>query len=69
MILVDGYWDGMLSRTTNILGGGGCKASERLCDGRWEKSSCKRVQAGARAHDECTMDVRRTRVRQCVEGM
>jgi len=25
MILVDGYRDGMLSRTTTILGGGGCK--------------------------------------------
>jgi len=25
MILVDGYQDGMLSRTTMISGGGGCK--------------------------------------------
>jgi len=28
MILVDGYQDDMLSRTTTILGGGGCKDLE-----------------------------------------
>jgi len=48
MILMDGYRDGMLSRTTMISGAGGCKASEQWCDGPWAKSPCTRARAGAR---------------------
>ena len=31
LILVDGYQDGMLSRTTMASGGGGCKDLQSLC--------------------------------------
>ena len=48
MILVDGYWDGMLSRTTIISSGGGCKAFEGLV--RRAPASNARERARGRVH-------------------
>ena len=70
MILVDGYRDGMLSRTTMILGGGGCKVlghthgwalGERGCasaddSGCTRSQTCWAARGWARSADElrCT---------------
>jgi len=51
MILVDGYRDGMLWRTTMISGGGGCKAFGRRV--RRAPASCARERAHGRAEEMC----------------
>jgi len=50
-VMDDGYQDRMLSRTTMISGGGGCKASKLQCDRRWARS-CTQARAGAWARAE-----------------
>ena len=46
LILVDGYQDGMLPRTTTISGGGGCNDLQFL--GAWVDSACARVGLNVR---------------------